>query len=179
MAKRFNIRMAGVGGQGVVTGSHILSTAVIRAGGESTIVPFYGSEKRMAPVESYVRVSDEPIYEIGEITFPHICIIFHPQVITHGKSYTMPFYFGLKQNGVLLINHDGPMKLPPQETNELKERNAKLYYIPATQLSLKVAGLHLSPKKGLMGAGGGGTPPPPLQTPGGAGKRRVLGAGVV
>ncbi len=70
MAKRFNIRMAGVGGQGVVTGSHILSTAVIHAGGESTIVPFYGSEKRMAPVESYVRVSDEPIYEIGEITFP-------------------------------------------------------------------------------------------------------------
>ncbi|MEP7152732.1 MAG: 2-oxoacid:acceptor oxidoreductase family protein, partial [Nitrospira sp.] len=55
MAKRFNIRMAGVGGQGVVTGSHILSTAVIHAGGESTIVPFYGSEKRMAPVESYVR----------------------------------------------------------------------------------------------------------------------------
>ena len=52
MAKRFNIRMAGVGGQGVVTGSHILSTAVINAGGESTIVPFYGSEKRMAPVES-------------------------------------------------------------------------------------------------------------------------------
>ena len=110
MAKRFNIRMAGVGGQGVVTGSHILSTAVINAGGESTIVPFYGSEKRMAPVESYVRVSDEPIYEIGEITFPHIIIIFHPQVITHGKSYTMPFYFGLKEEGVALINNDGPMK---------------------------------------------------------------------
>ena len=51
MAKRYNIRMAGVGGQGVVTASHILSTAVIHAGGESTIVPFYGSEKRMAPVE--------------------------------------------------------------------------------------------------------------------------------
>src|SRR2546427_1967883 len=175
MAKRFNIRMAGVGGQGVVTGSHILSTAVIRAGGESTIVPFYGSEKRMAPVESYVRVSDEPIYEIGEITFPHICIIFHPQVITHGKSYTMPFYFGLKQNGVLLINHDGPMKLPPQETNELKERNAKLYYIPATQLSLKVAGLAFGTNIEWVSAVGAVTPLTTLPTLGGAAKGRVLG----
>src|SRR3989442_6613110 len=114
----------------------------------------------MAPVESYVRVSDEPIYEIGEITFPHICIIFHPQVITHGKSYTMPFYFGLKQNGVLLINHDGPMKLPPQETNELKERNAKLYYIPATQLSLKVAGRRFAPQTGRVRAVWAESPPP-------------------
>jgi Pyruvate/2-oxoacid:ferredoxin oxidoreductase gamma subunit len=65
MAIRYNIRMAGVGGQGVVTASHIFSTAVINAGGESTIVPFYGSEKRMAPVESYVRVSNEPIYPHG------------------------------------------------------------------------------------------------------------------
>jgi pyruvate ferredoxin oxidoreductase gamma subunit len=136
MAKRFNIRMAGVGGQGVVTGSHILSTAVINAGGESTIVPFYGSEKRMAPVESYVRVSDEAIYEIGEITFPHIIIIFHPQVITHGKSYTMPFYFGLKEDGIALINNDGPMRLHKDQARELEERRAKLYYFPATKMDL-------------------------------------------
>ena len=133
MAKRFNIRMAGVGGQGVVTGSHILSTAVINAGGESTIVPFYGSEKRMAPVESYVRVSDEPIYEIGEITFPHIIIIFHPQVITHGKSYTMPFYFGLKEDGVCLINNDGPMKLHRDQAAELQERRATHVLSPGNQ----------------------------------------------
>src|SRR5256886_11004569 len=179
MAKRFNFRRVGVGEKGGVAGLHILSPAVIRAGGESTIVPFYGSEKRMAPVESYVRVSDEPIYEIGEITFPHICIIFHPQVITHGKSYTMPFYFGLKQNGVLLINHDGPMKLPPQETNELKERNAKLYYIPATQLSLKVAGLALGAQMPLVGAIGAITRLTTLEALGEAVKDRFLGKGFV
>jgi Pyruvate/2-oxoacid:ferredoxin oxidoreductase gamma subunit len=55
MAKRFNIRMAGVGGQGVVTGSHILSTAVIHVGGESTIVPILwigktdGSGRKLRP----------------------------------------------------------------------------------------------------------------------------------
>ena len=99
---KYNIRMAGLGGQGVVTASHVMSTAVIFAGGESTIVPFYGSEKRMAPVESYVRVSDLPIYEIGEILFPHILTIFHPQVITHGKSYTNPFHYGIKDKGIIL-----------------------------------------------------------------------------
>jgi len=46
MAKRFNIRMAGVGGQGVVTGSHILSTAVINAGGRNTL----GFPIRKSPV---------------------------------------------------------------------------------------------------------------------------------
>ncbi|TLY39800.1 MAG: ferredoxin oxidoreductase, partial [Nitrospirae bacterium] len=93
--------------------------------------------------------------------------------------YTMPFYFGLKQNGVLLINHDGPMKLPPQETNELKERNAKLYYIPATQLSLKVAGLDLATNMALMGAIGAITRLTTLEALGEAVKDRFLGKGFV
>lgn len=171
--------MAGVGGQGVVTASHILSTAVINAGGESTIVPFYGSEKRMAPVESYVRVSDEPIYEVGEITFPHIIIIFHPQVITHGKSYTMPFYFGLKENGVALINHEGPMKLPKDYARELEERRAKLFYLPATRISLEVSGIDLATNMALMGAIGCITGLTNLDALGQAVQDRFLGKGFV
>ena len=179
MAKRYNIRMAGLGGQGVVTASHIFSTAVLGFGGESTIVPFYGSEKRMAPVESYVRVSDEPIYEIGEITFPHIIMIFHPQVITHGKSYTMPFYFGLKQDGVCLINSDGPMKLPPEETRELEEKNVKLYYIPAYTMALDVAGTDLATNMAMVGAIGAITGLADLPSMSEAIKERFLGKGFV
>ncbi|MEC4672695.1 MAG: 2-oxoacid:acceptor oxidoreductase family protein [Nitrospirota bacterium] len=179
MAIRYNIRMAGVGGQGVVTGSHIFSTAVIHAGGESTIVPFYGSEKRMAPVESYVRVSDEPIYEIGEITFPHIIMIFHPQVITHGKSYTNPFYFGLKKDGVALINHERPMKLEPDQARELKELNAQIYYLPATKLSLEVAGIDLATNMAMVGAIGAITGLTNLEACAQAVKDRFLGKGFV
>src|SRR3989442_14484033 len=98
MAKRFNIRMAGVGGQGVVTGSHILSTAVIRAGGESTILPFFGSGKRMAPVDSYVRGSDVPIYEIGVNTVPHTLTHFTPSLILTRNPYLRPSFFYLIQN---------------------------------------------------------------------------------
>ena len=179
MAIRFNIRMAGLGGQGVVTASHIFSTAVINAGGESTIVPFYGSEKRMAPVESYVRVSDEPIYEIGEITFPHILMVFHPQCITHGKSYTNPFYFGLKQDGVVLINSNTPMTLEPDQTAELKDLNAKIYYLPATKMSLEVAGIDLATNMAMVGAIGAITGLADLEPMGTAVKDRFLGKGFV
>jgi pyruvate ferredoxin oxidoreductase gamma subunit len=179
MAVRYNIRMAGVGGQGVVTGSHIFSTAVINAGGESTIVPFYGSEKRMAPVESYVRVSDEPIYEVGEITFPHIIMIFHPQCITHGKSYTNPFYFGLKQDGVALINSDGPMSFDKEQTEELKALNAKIYFLPATKLSLEVAGIDLATNMAMVGAIGAITGLSNLEALETAVKDRFLGKGFV
>jgi len=179
MAIRFNIRMAGLGGQGVVTASHIFSTAVINAGGESTIVPFYGSEKRMAPVESYVRVSNEPIYEIGEITFPHILMVFHPQCITHGKSYTNPFYFGLKQDGVVLINSNTPMTLEPDQTAELKDLNAKIYYLPATKMSLEVAGIDLATNMAMVGAIGAITGLAALEAMDGAVKDRFLGKGFV
>lgn len=179
MAKRFNIRMSGVGGQGVVTGSHIFSTAVINAGGESTIVPFYGSEKRMAPVESYVRVSDEPIYEIGEITFPHIIMIFHPQVITHGKSYTNPFYYGLKPDGVSLVNHDGPMRLDPDQEKELEERRARMYWLPATKLSLEVAGMDLATNMAMVGAIGAITGLTTIEALAQAVQDRFLGKGFV
>lgn len=179
MAIRFNIRMAGVGGQGVVTASHIFSTAVINAGGESTIVPFYGSEKRMAPVESYVRVSNEPIYEIGEITFPHILMVFHPQCITHGKSYTNPFYYGLKEDGVVLINSNVPMKLEADHQAELNSLNAKIYYLPATQMSLDVAGIDLATNMAMVGAIGAITGLSNLEATGTAVKDRFLGKGFV
>ena len=176
---RFNIRMAGVGGQGVVTASHVFSTAVINAGGESTIVPFYGSEKRMAPVESYVRVSSDKIYEIGEIMFPHIIMVFHPQVITHGKSYTMPFYSGLKDDGVVLINSEKPLELEPDQARELREKRAKVFYVPASKLASEVGGTELATNMGMVGAVAGIIGLPDLASLEQSVKERFLGKGFV
>lgn len=176
---RFNIRMAGVGGQGVVTASHVFSTAVINSGGESTIVPFYGSEKRMAPVESYVRVSSDRIYEIGEIMFPHIIMVFHPQVITHGKSYTMPFHFGIKDNGTILVNSREPIPLPGSEMADLEARNVQFRYIAATQMALDVAGTDLATNMALVGAIAGITGLTTREAVSQAVKERFLGKGFV
>ena len=176
---KYNVRMAGVGGQGVVTASHVLSTAVIHAGGESTIVPFYGSEKRMAPVESYVRISDLPIYEIGEIMFPDIIVVFHPQVITHGKSYTMPFHFGIKDNGIILVNSREPIVLPPDEQKELDRKNVKTYTFPATLLAIETAGTDLSTNMAIVGAVGAITQLTNMDALNKAVEERFLGKGFV
>lgn len=150
--KRFNIRMAGLGGQGVVTASHVLSNGVILSGSESTIVPFFGSEKRMAPVESYVRISEGKLYEIGEIIYPNVIVIFHPQVITHGKSYTMPFYSGLKDNSVILVNAPKDIELGADEVRELQEKKAKVFFLPGTQLALDNAGTEVATNMAMLGA---------------------------
>lgn len=152
LKRRYSVRMAGIGGQGVVTASHVLSNAVILDKGESTMVPFFGSEKRMAPVESYVRISEDAIYEIGEIIYPNVIVIFHTQVITHGKSYTMPFYTGLKENGVVIINSPGELKLSRDEAKELSDMSASIFHVPASQLAVDVAGTELATNMAMIGA---------------------------
>jgi pyruvate ferredoxin oxidoreductase gamma subunit len=177
--KRYNVRMAGIGGQGVVTASHILSNGVIISGGESTLVPFFGSEKRMAPVESYVRIAEDQIYEIGEIIYPNILIIFHPQVITHGKSYTMPFYWGLKKNGVVIINSDKPVEMIEDQKQELRDLEAKVCYIPATTLAVEVGGTDLATNMAMCGAVAGIIGMPDLKSLEQSVKERFLGKGFV
>ena len=147
---RYNMRISGLGGQGVVTSAHILGSAMDNAGKYASLVPFFGSEKRMAPVEAYVRASSEEIYEVGEVVYPDIIMIYHSQVITHGKSYTMPFYTGLKKNSLVIINTDRNV-LEPEDIEVLKNLNAKVVQFDATDLALKIAGTELATNMAMMG----------------------------
>jgi pyruvate ferredoxin oxidoreductase gamma subunit len=148
--KRYNIRISGLGGQGVVTTAHILGSTMDNAGKFASLVPFFGSEKRMAPVEAYVRASSQPIYEVGEVVYPDIIMIYHSQVITHGKSYTMPFYTGLKPNSLIIINTDRDV-LEEEDIKVLTKLNAKVVQFDATDLAVKVAGTELATNMAMMG----------------------------
>ena len=145
------IRMSGLGGQGVVTAAHILGSAATRDGKQSTVNPFFGAEKRLAPAESYVRISSERIYERGEILYPDIIMIYHPHVITMGKCYTMPFFDGLQPGGKVLINADTALEFGGEDLAELARLNAKIYFIPATQIAIEVGGTELSTNMAMLG----------------------------
>jgi pyruvate ferredoxin oxidoreductase gamma subunit len=148
--KRYNMRISGLGGQGVVTTAHILGSCMDNAGNYASLVPFFGSEKRMAPVEAYVRASTAPIYEVGEVVYPDIILIYHSQVVTHGKSYTMPFYTGLKPNSLVIINTDHDV-LEPEDIKVLTDLNAKVVQFDATALAMKIAGTELATNMAMMG----------------------------
>lgn len=133
------IRMSGLGGQGVVTAAHIIGNSAVKDGNAALVNPFFGAEKRLAPAESYVRIASRTIYDKGEITYPHMIMIFHPHVITMGKCYTMPFYSGLKKNGIIIINSDEKIVFSEDDMQKFKELKASLYFVPATKIARDIA----------------------------------------
>ena len=149
--QRINIRMSGLGGQGVVTSAHVLAMAANRDGLFSISNPFFGAEKRMAPAESYCRIGPERIYDRGELVYPDIIVIYHPQVITLQKSYTAPFYSGVKKNGLLIINSNAEL-LSDYEKEELDNLNVSIYTFDATSVAVEIAGTELSTNMALIGA---------------------------
>ncbi len=149
--RRLNIRMSGLGGQGAVTAAHVLAMAASRDGKFAISNPFFGAEKRMAPAESYCRIGVSRIYDRGELVFPDVIEVFHPQVVTMGKSYTMPFYSGIKENGVVIINSDVPL-LSDEDVKRLQDLDVAVFYIKGTQVALEVAGTELSTNMTMIGS---------------------------
>ncbi len=152
MAKdSIKVRLPGLGGQGAVTAAHIAATAADTDGYFAVSNPFFGAEKRMAPSESYVRIGTVPIYDRGEVIYPDIVMIFHPQVITMGKSYTMPFYAGIKENGLVIINSDIDL-LTDEDRKILDDLNVKVLTRDFTKFAIEQAGTELATNMAMLGA---------------------------
>ncbi len=154
--RRINIRMPAIGGQGAVTAAHIMATAADHAGYYAVSNPFFGAEKRMAPAESYVRIGIEPIYDRGEVVYPDVIMVFHPQVITMGKSYTMPFYSGIKKGGLIIVNSEEDL-LSEEDHKYLDPLEVKIFNFPATKFALEIAGTELATNMAMLGAFFGAT----------------------
>ncbi len=151
-----NIRISGLGGQGAVTAAHLLAMAANRDGKFSISNPFFGAEKRMAPAESYCRVGTERIYDRGELVFPDVIMVFHAQVITMQKSYTAPFYSGIKEHGLVIINTPQDL-LNDEDHKTLEDLNVKVLNHDATKFALEIGKTELSTNMAMIGACAGVT----------------------
>jgi 2-oxoacid:acceptor oxidoreductase gamma subunit (pyruvate/2-ketoisovalerate family) len=95
----FEIRFHGRGGQGSVIASEILSKAIFSEGKDVQSFPFFGVERRGAPVQAYTRIDDKPIRVKTNIYTPDCVVVLDPSLL---KSQNVTA--GLKEGGYLLIN---------------------------------------------------------------------------
>jgi len=90
----------GRGGQGSVTAANLLVAAALRDGNKGVqAFPFFGAERRGAPVRAFARISDEEIHLRSEVYAPDIVIVLDESIME-----IVDVLKGLKKGGKILIN---------------------------------------------------------------------------
>jgi len=90
----------GRGGQGAVTAANLLVEASLMDGNKGVqAFPFFGAERRGAPVRAFARISGDEIHLRSEIYSPDIVIVLDESIIG-----LVDVFAGLKKNGKILIN---------------------------------------------------------------------------
>jgi pyruvate ferredoxin oxidoreductase gamma subunit len=98
----FEIRIHSRGGQGGVTAARLLAMAALHDGKYATACPFYGAERRGAPIVSFVRIDDKPIKVYSQIRQPDMVVVLDTSVMD-----VVDVLHGLKKDGRIFINSAG------------------------------------------------------------------------
>jgi 2-oxoacid:acceptor oxidoreductase gamma subunit (pyruvate/2-ketoisovalerate family) len=90
----------GRGGQGSVTAANLLVAAALKDGNRGVqAFPFFGAERRGAPVRAFARISEDEIHLRSEIYNPDIVIVLDESIMD-----IVDVLKGLKKDGKILIN---------------------------------------------------------------------------
>jgi pyruvate ferredoxin oxidoreductase gamma subunit/2-oxoisovalerate ferredoxin oxidoreductase gamma subunit len=90
----------GRGGQGAVTAANLLVAAALKDGNKGVqAFPFFGAERRGAPVRAFARISEQEIHLRSEIYAPDIVIVLDESIMD-----IVDILQGLKKDGKILIN---------------------------------------------------------------------------
>jgi len=92
-------RFHGRGGQGAVIGAELLAKAAFIDGKWSQAFPFFGAERRGAPVKAFTRISDHEIFSRSQIYDPDYLIVLDSKLLE-----TIDVLDGLKPDGMIVIN---------------------------------------------------------------------------
>lgn len=93
------VRLAGRGGQGVVTAGELLGEAVLRSGRHAQSLPTFGPERRGALAQCTLRVAAEPIRLKCSSARPSVLVCLDPTIWRYA-----PITLGLEEDAVLVFN---------------------------------------------------------------------------
>ena len=118
------------GGQGAVTAAAVLVAALSLEGKYAQAFPFFGGERRGAPVKAFLRIDDKPITTRSQIYKPD-CIV----VLDSKLPGSMNVFDGLKQGGIAVFNSS----LSPADI-KTKVALAKIGAVDANQIADDIFG---------------------------------------
>jgi len=142
----YEIRFHGRGGQGAVSAAALLALAAFEDGFESQAFPKFGSERRGAPVEAYVRISSAMIRAHNQVYTPDAVVIQDASLLR-----SEPLLQGLKNGGLIVLNSE-------RQPDDIDNKNDSLRWIclPASRIGQHHLGKPL-PNTVLLGALAAGT----------------------
>jgi 2-oxoacid:acceptor oxidoreductase gamma subunit (pyruvate/2-ketoisovalerate family)/2-oxoacid:acceptor oxidoreductase delta subunit (pyruvate/2-ketoisovalerate family) len=95
----YEIRFHGRGGQGAVMAAQALADAAVRMGYHAQAFPYFGAERRGAPVQAYARIDTKKIRIKSQIYHPDLLVIMD-QSLTEIDDLAV----GLKPDGRIVMN---------------------------------------------------------------------------
>lgn len=93
------IRFHGRGGQGAVTAAEVLAKAAAHEDKYCQAFPFFGVERRGAPVMAFTRIDDKPILVHQQVYSPKYIVVLDSSLLS-----VVDVTEGLTDDGVILIN---------------------------------------------------------------------------
>ncbi len=135
------IRLHGKGGQGLLRAAHIIVKTAVAVGEYGSFVPYFGVERRGAPVYGFLRLDNKPILPKNQVYNPDCIIILDDTLLKEGNIYE-----GLNDDSIVIINTKSSisdLNFPPQVK--------KVGIVDATKISLKHLGRDI-PNTTMLGA---------------------------
>ena len=143
MAKLTEIRWHGRGGQGAKTAALLFGEAVLGQGKHMQAFPEYGPERMGAPVQSFNRISEEPITLHCHVTNPRVVVVLDPTLIG-----TVDITQGLPEDGIIIINTHQPGS---EFRAQLHLNGQQLFTVDASKIARETIGRDI-PNTPMMGA---------------------------
>jgi 2-oxoacid:acceptor oxidoreductase gamma subunit (pyruvate/2-ketoisovalerate family) len=124
------IRFHGRGGQGAVLASVILVKAFTKEKKYSTAIPYFGFERRGAPVTAFLRFDEKPIREKTQIYYPDCIVVMDPAL-----KRSQEIYQGLKEGSILIMSSRKTI-----EGLSIPSAVYKLGVVDAIRISMEILG---------------------------------------
>lgn len=133
------LRIHGRGGQGSVTAAELIAVAAFKSGVYSQAFPAFGVERRGAPVQAFVRFSDNKIRLRSQVYEPDYVIVQDSTLVKDVNVFA-----GMKEGSIILINTEKGLDAPIPS-------GVKVIALDATKMALEILGVPIT-NTTLMGA---------------------------